>query len=307
MKVLDAILTLILLGLLGTAVYFFFYYAPIGAPVSYQEFKAKASPTMLANLSSESKQFYQNLRYEDKNIRYYIDPNCDQNRRSSAERAFAILQNKTILTFYETPGNPEIVVTCSNIAPTAEEKDHFIAGEGGPSKIIVAGTFSVILFGKISLYREDKCEEPQVAVHEILHALGFDHNTNQNSILYPITDCNQRIDQSILDYINQLYSIPSLPDLSIDSVNANRTNNYLNFEITISNIGLRDSKNSSLSIYSGDNHVESYVLDDLDVGRKKVLSVQNLFLKGKGQLKFVIETNENEITKSNNEADINIG
>jgi hypothetical protein len=44
----------------------------------------------------------------------------------------------------------------------------------------------------------------------------------------------------------QLY----LPDLLIDSAKANRTNNYVNFEIGVANMGLKDSINSTLKVYT---------------------------------------------------------
>ena len=62
----------------------------------------------------------------------------------------------------------------------------FIAGEGGPSNITKSGDFSVITHGSILLIKESKCERPNIAIHELLHALGFDHSENPNNHSNPL-------------------------------------------------------------------------------------------------------------------------
>jgi len=307
MRFVDFIIFVILIILLAGAGYAFFYFTPLfhgtnsGSFISSKE----ATPEMLQGLSIESRQFYENLRYSDKMIKYLISDACNDEKRKSAEEAFSIISEKTILDFYEDKNNPEIAILCSDVAPTAEEKDHFVAGEGGPSKIIETGEFFVILFGKVSLYQTDSCDEPKVAEHEILHALGFDHNSNKDSILYPITDCKQEIEQSIIDDIDKLYSIPSLPDLAINEAHANRTGKYIDFKINITNKGLKDSEGSTLHVYSGGGEIDSYQLGKMEIGKRQTLTVTNLFSVNAGNsLRFAVETNENEITKDNNEADL---
>jgi subtilase family serine protease len=77
----------------------------------------------------------------------------------------------------------------------------------------------------------------------------------------------------------------------------------MNFEVNVSNIGLADSQNSSLQIYSGNQKIAEYYLNELEIGRTKSLSVSNLFASERSEnLKFVVITNEDEISKDNNEA-----
>ncbi|MBS3090934.1 matrixin family metalloprotease [Candidatus Pacearchaeota archaeon] len=305
MKLGDVILLIVLVAGLGVGLYFFFYYLPIGTPIEYKEFRANINN--YANISLTSQQFYPNMRYRNKQISYSIERRCDQEREADMEKAFSVLSAETSLEFYPSNTNPEIIILCSEIAPTPEEKDHFVAGEGGPSEIINTSILSVIMLGKISLYRADDCNEPKVALHELLHALGFDHNNNPGSIMYPVTNCKQEIDQSIIDDLNRLYGILSLPDLVIDKIDANKTSKYINFEISIANLGLKDSSGSKLELYSGDEIVKEFDLGGIELGRKKILTVSNLFLGGNSNnLKFVVVTSESEISKENNVADISV-
>lgn len=306
MRVIDVFLWLVFMIILGAGVYSFFYFIPIGSQTESIPFKSSANPEMLINLTSQSQQFYPNLRYSDEQISYSIDPVCGQKKEDDMIQAFSTIQQLTSLIFYEDSSNPEIAVLCSEIAPTAEEKGHFIAGEGGPSRIISTGDFFVILFGKISLYRDDKCDNSRVAIHELLHALGFDHNNNASSILYPITECEQVIDPQIIDDINKLYFVQSLPDLAIEEVNASRTSNYVDFVAVMANRGLKDSIKSVLEVYSGNKLLSDTDLGNLEIGRKKILNVTRLFVGNARELRFEIKTTENEISKTNNVAAVSL-
>ena len=95
------------------------------------------------SLPAKSYQFYPEMRFESSKISYSIADKCDENRRNDVIAAFNILDEKTVIDFYETEeGN--IKVLCSEIAPDPEQEGHFIAGEGGPNKIINATKYSII-------------------------------------------------------------------------------------------------------------------------------------------------------------------
>ena len=99
------------------------------------------------NLTSDNMQFYENLRYSDSKISYNIADKCTLQKKADAERAFEILENKTILDFYSVNSNEEILITCESRQKIKE--DYFIAGEGGPVNISRAGQFNVIFNGQI--------------------------------------------------------------------------------------------------------------------------------------------------------------
>ena len=210
-----------------------------------------------------------------------------------------------------TPDNaqPQIEILCSDVAPAAEEKNHFVAGEGGPTRIINASAYYVILGGKVSLYRSETCDEPKVALHEVLHALGFDHNQNPESIMYPVTNCRQHLDQYIIDTIDDLYKADSLPDLSIVDVSASKGGRYLFFDIGVANYGLRDASAVNLTVLADGNEVRSFDLQGITIGTKKVFSVQNLRIPtGTQHVSFRVETTDGskELSYTNNREDLTV-
>src|SRR3989344_5501474 len=300
MRFLDFIIVIAFLGFLFTGAYFLWAYYP-SEEVNFEEYNAEE----IANLPIKSSQFYPNMRYTSNNIDYLVDSDCSVKKQKDMERAIAILESQTILNFRESKF-PQIVITCSNLAPTAEQEDHFVAGEGGPSEVINSSTYPVILSGQIALYRPEKCETPQVALHEMLHALGFDHNSNKESIMYHITNCEQTLDDEIIDEINSLYSIPSQPDLLIESIKANKTGRYLNFEIIITNKGLKDSSAFTLNVYSEDNSlIKEFEIGEIKIGAKRKLSVDNLQVpRTTKSITFKIENIEEELSIGNNEVRI---
>jgi len=306
------LLNLIALGMLVLALSFGIYVMWLNLPIgskTYTPYVANNSgyfsEDYSTNASNQIVQFYPHMRYSDRVINYRIESACSLEKFNNIKRAFEILSERTILSFDEVLENPEIRILCSDVAPKAEEKGHFIAGEGGPSEIINTTNFAVILSGKVSLYRENKCDEPKVAIHELLHALGFDHYNNKASILYPITSCDQQIDSALIEMIDELYGADSLPDLVIESIEATREGRYLNFDINISNVGLVNSKDAELNLFFEDEKIANFSVGDLEIGEKKILSVENLKLPSRAdRIAFVVESNDSELSLSNNRAEI---
>jgi hypothetical protein len=305
MKFIEVIVLLMLLGALGFGVYVLWLNLPF-ENATYKPFSSNFSTNV--GIQNEGAQFYPNMRFPDKIISYRLESTCPQQRWVDVERAFAIISEKTVLKFYNSRDNPEIKILCSRIAPMPGQEGHFIAGEGGPTEIINTTNFAVILGGNISLYREEQCDEPKIAIHEILHALGFDHHNISSSIMNPVTGCNQEIDQYIIDDINSLYKMDSLPDLGIDSIKANRTGRYLNFEINVSNQGLKESKGANLDIYTLDRKIGNFSVGDLDIGTRKMLFVQNEKLAGdSSKIIFLLSSeDERELSLDNNRAEISL-
>ena len=244
------------------------------------------------------------MRYPDRIISYHISESCSESKSDSMKEAFDIIESKTVLKFNPvSKTNSQINILCADVSSEPGQEDYFVAGEGGPSRVIDSKRYSVIE-GKIALYREGTCNNANVATHELLHALGFDHNNKAKSILYPTLKCNQVIDPEIIDSINSLYSVNSLPDLLFSTINATKAGRYLNFHMEVLNQGLVPTNNVSVGIYADNVFVESFDLNTISIGSKKIIDVENLRISLNTQsIKFKIDyKNEiSEISEDNNE------
>ncbi len=288
---------ILVLGIVLTGVYF---YDSVSQQLQYNKYADNVTAPAVSG------QFYNNMRYPDRTITYTIAPECNFKKQEDIAGAFAALESKTVLKFIQSNGG-EINFLCSNVAASPDEAGHFIAGEGGPSKIVDAGRFSVILSGKISLYRPEKCQTPQVAIHEILHSLGFDHNGNKKSILYPITECDQEIDQYLIDNINTLYAFDSKSDLVVTSAQASKSGAYLDFVANVSNQGLKDSPGADLLVFANGKQIDKFAIGKMGIGIVSTLKVSNIALGGNpDKIEFVVESSEEELSKDNNRVEISL-
>lgn len=253
----------------------------------------------------ETIQFYEKMRFPTSNISYKIE-NCPLNKKDDMKRAFGILSNKTILNFYPVPYGEEIYVTCDS--KTKVEGNLFIAGEGGPTNITKTSNFNVIKRGVITLIKESNCENPNIAEHELLHVLGFEHSSNPNNIMYAVSRCDQQISSDIISWINNLYSIPSLPDMSLSNISAQMSGRYLNVDLSVINNGLQNSKNSTVRIYADEKLIKEFDVEEMEMGYGKKISIKNIFVLqlNVNSLKFLLVYEQPELNKADNEAVLEI-
>lgn len=249
---------------------------------------------------SPAVQFYENMRFPEKNISYRID-SCPIKKTEDMKRAFDIVEEKTILNFYEVKSNEEITIFCEG--RTKVESGLFIAGEGGPTNITKAGQFNVITNGKILLFKESTCPNPNIAIHELLHVLGFDHVNNSNDIMYEISKCGQEVSQSTIDKIDFLYSIDSLPDLLFEDVGAIMQGRYLDLNISVRNNGLKDSVGGQIVIYADNRSIKEVNLQELKIGHGRFISLTNVWINqvSVDEIKIEIVYPYEELKKENNE------
>lgn len=246
---------------------------------------------------------FESLRFTNSRISYFISNECSKSRADNAKEAFGILEEKTVLSFYEVNDNPQIKVSCDK----SEEKSDEIVGEGGPTFIINTGKYDVILNGTVKLYEDDNCNQPIIATHEILHVLGFKHVEEKNSIMYKISKCNQELTQDIIDEIALKYKDPALPDMTFKKTQVEKDGRYINFEVSIFNIGLSGAENANMKIITGDREIKTYSLNDFSVGSGRIIKVKNLLVPGSiTGLTFIIDENNNipEIDETNNRKEI---
>ena len=286
------------LVLLFVVLLFFYWFLPTNE--IYFKMSGPSHSNFTLNSSfPEDMQFYENMRFPDSKISYKIT-DCPLNQKDEMERAFRIIEGTTLLNFYSVNSNEEISVTCNSTAKV--EEGLFIAGEGGPTNITKTEKFAVILKGKILLIKESRCEEPAVAIHELLHVLGFDHSENSKNIMYPVSRCDQEIGEDTLGLINWLYDFPSLPDISFEQASASLRGRYLDVSTTVRNNGLKESENLTLIIYSENKKIKEFEIESLQIGVGRSLTLTNMLVLSKvDELRIIIDYPYPELDKKNNE------
>lgn len=250
-------------------------------------------------------QFYANMRFPSEKISYSIDEDCTIQKKEDMKWAFEIIEEDTVLDFFEST-DAQIRVSCDE-KNRIDDNGLFIAGEGGPANISMGKYFRIIQNGQILLIRDSKCERPNVAIHELLHVLGFDHSENPNNIMYPVSKCKQTIGEDIPNRIDSLYETPSLPDLEFEKVSANMKSRFLDVEMLIKNEGLKGSGDFKIIISTGDSKIKEMNLEGIPIGYGNSIKIENLIVPQIkiNDLKFFIETDFEEINKKNNEVILN--
>ncbi len=274
-------------------------------------------PELTNSSFGEVLQFYPNMKFNHNNISYIIDNNCDLEKEKNIMDAFDFLSSKVMsIKFYPVLSNePEesadIAVSCGADEKynPSEKKDFFIAGEGGAKEIIPTGRYYVINGGIILLYgdpvRSIKCDWPNTEIHELIHVFGFNHSGDKNSLMYSyLESCEQKLDESIIRELKNLYSKPNLPDLYFENITASKRGRYLDFNITIRNSGVVDADNVSFSVIENGELVETKELKDIKFGAGIVLEIGNLKLlkRDSKEIKIFIDyfNKIEEIDKENN-------
>ncbi len=298
---LSWIVTLLILFLL--IFYFIFLFFPYSIDFSLNQSNGNFS---ISAKGSEDMQFYPKMRFPSTTITYtIIEEDCTPKKIQDMKSAFSILEDQTSLNFFEMNDGGQIVIVCDSKARI--EDGLFIAGEGEPSNVTQTPLYNVISRGNILLLREDRCPTPTIALHELLHVLGFDHSENKNNIMYPITNCKQILGEDITLLLDELYKTPSYPDLAFQNVSASFSGNYFYTNVQIINQGLMESKNSVLVIYGDDKEIENIDIENLDYGYGRVITYEKLLVsKRYEKIEYVIVYDDKEINKENNIATLTI-
>jgi hypothetical protein len=155
------------------------------------------------NITQQVRQIKEGISFEDRNISYYISENCSVEAITRLFDAMKTLSYNTPVKFYNFKEDSELKIECLNSSSKPTD-DLTKISEGGPTLMYN----DTIIESKIVLYNgeEFECDFPVPEIHELLHALGFDHTTNQESIMYPLASCKQRVDKEIVLLLNKIYT-----------------------------------------------------------------------------------------------------
>jgi len=279
---------------------FLFYFLPLGDIVEFSISSQRSNNfTLEGSVGNSSMQFYENMRYPEKDISYKIT-DCPVAKLDEMRRAFDIIEAATILNFYENDFDEMITVTCDSSIRTTGRA--FIAGEGGVNNVTSSGEFNVIAKGQVLLLRESKCADPIVGTHELFHALGFDHSENPNNIMYSTVKCSQEISQDMINHINWLYSFPKVPDLLVENASASMQGKYLSLSVTIKNHGLTDSHPSKMAIYADGKQIKDFDVESISVGEGKIITLTNILVAqlSVDEIDVRLQSDYEEMNKDNN-------
>ena len=284
----------------------FFYFSPFETSEFVPQFDTTPKNYNFSSSGNENVQFYENMRYPDKRISYKIDDSCNIQRKSDMESAFGKIEDLTIVDFYPVIEKEEISVFCEDKIKI--EENFFIAGEGGPTNITKTDNFNIILHGGILLLKNSDCENPNVAIHELLHAMGFGHSENKNNIMYEVSKCGQTIGDDTINMINNLYSVESKADLSFESTSAKITGRYLDVNVSIRNNGLADALNSTMAVYADGKKLKEVEVGEMKIGYGVTINMGNIFVSdiSVNEVKILINSSFDELDKDNNEIILNI-
>lgn len=299
MKVKKIFLTLFsILSILILSIYWF-------VPFEEVQFGIDKRPNFDLNNNSTQMQFYKNMRFPSNKITYSIDEDCSIQKRGEMRQAMRELEKLTLLEFSIRESSGEITVSCSEKDKMVEGL--FIAGEGGPLNITSGKYFNIIGAGHILLIRDSNCEGPNIAIHELLHVLGFNHSTNINNIMYPLSKCPQTIGEEIPTKINKLYSYKTLPDLELENASAIMVGRYLDVNLSIRNEGLIKAGKSKIVVYIENESVKEFEFKEIDIGHGLNIELKNIWIPKRKieELKFSIENDFDEITFENNQIVLN--
>ncbi len=212
---------LIMLLLLSIYIFYLVYSNLLGTPENLSVIVKTKDPVQNSSLS-QVKQFNVNMKFNHNNLSYLMDENCGLDKKERMKTAFLDLENKIgIIHFIQVLGTADIQVSCSQKDEDLRS-EYFIAGEGGAKEIIQTGRYNVITEGVVLLYKYPKtaikCKHPNVELHELIHVFGFDHSSNEESLMYPyLSSCDQLLDDSIINEIIRLYSEENLPELYFEN------------------------------------------------------------------------------------------
>lgn len=312
--ILNIFIVLLIVFVLLIGAYFLYQNIP-GEPKSINMI-SEPLKLEVGNLSYEVKQFHPNMKFNHNSISYNIDSGCDNDKKKRMLEAFSELkENVKVINFHSVSERADIEVSCSEYT-YQKEKDFFIAGEGGAKEIIQTGKYNVITNGVILLHGNPhgfyKCEWPNIELHELLHVFGFDHSKDEYSLMYPyLESCDQKLDKSIVNDLKKLYSKENLADLYFEEVTAVKKGRYLDFNISIKNLGVVSAENTMLDVFDDDKKVGNFELKNISFGAGVNFYVVNFKLKSRSSknIKLVIDADNliKEIDENNNAAELKFG
>ena len=148
------------------------------------------------------------FRFASSTIKYRYEEECNWVQSNRLKEAIEILEEKTVLNFRETSGEPELYIHCYEGQRKTE--DGLKLGEGSP--LFYENISNTLINSSIDLYSKRKAvyciNYPVTEIHEILHALNFGHINDSNSIMHPGMggELCPELDEKMINCLETIYS-----------------------------------------------------------------------------------------------------
>lgn len=119
-----------------------------------KSFLIETNEETIVNVSTQLSMFRNNMRFDTNNISYsFVE--CDETNTNRMKRVFQIISEETQTVYFYESALPKIVIYCSE-QKGEERESSYVAGEGGPNKVILLDLYPLIVDGKIYLYSQEK-------------------------------------------------------------------------------------------------------------------------------------------------------
>jgi len=129
---------------------------------------------------------------------YDISSACNSQQNNDIQSALDHLSDNTGIKFVQIP-SPLALVSGGIEYTCGDVQSYGASGESEGGSLFFA--YIIVSWNQIRLRNTGS----HVVIHETLHSMGFDHNQDPNSIMYPIGSGDAQIDPGIIEFLKTYY------------------------------------------------------------------------------------------------------